>query len=64
MIKRVLISYVPVEPQVHMVTDVEAREFRQETGYSLMECRKALSVAKGDKVAALVLLQKRGVLNL
>jgi elongation factor Ts len=36
------------------------KEFREETGLSIAECRKALEEAGGDKAKALIILQKKG----
>jgi elongation factor Ts len=44
-----------------MVTIDQIKALREETGLSIMECRKALEEAHGDKNQALVVLKKRGV---
>ncbi|MDO8569746.1 MAG: elongation factor Ts [bacterium] len=44
-----------------MITIEEIKALREETGLSIMECRKALEEASGDKDKAIALLKKRGV---
>ncbi|MDO8729157.1 MAG: elongation factor Ts [bacterium] len=44
-----------------MITIEEIKALREETGLSIMECRKALDKAGGDKDKAIALLKKRGV---
>ena len=43
-----------------MISTEEIKALREATGLSIMECRKALEEALGDKDKAVVLLQKRG----
>ena len=42
-----------------MVTTEQVKELRDATGISVMECRKALVEAKGDREKALEILKKR-----
>lgn len=42
------------------ITAAMIKELREETGLSVMECRKALEEAGGDKEKAKILLQKKG----
>jgi elongation factor Ts len=44
-----------------MVTTAEIKALRDETGLSIMQCKKALEDAGGDKTKALALLKERGV---
>ena len=39
----------------------QVKELREKTGVGMMQCKKALSEAKGDLVAAEKLLRKQGV---
>lgn len=41
-----------------MVTTEQIKKLRDETGISIMQCRKALEEAKGDMAKAIVILQK------
>ncbi len=43
-----------------MISTEQIKELRDETGISIMQCRKALEEAGGDKAKALVLLRKKG----
>ncbi|MEX0932442.1 MAG: elongation factor Ts [Parcubacteria group bacterium] len=43
-----------------MVTTEEIKALRDETGLSIMQCKKALEDAEGDKEKALKLLKERG----
>jgi elongation factor Ts len=43
-----------------MVTTAEIKALRDETGLSIMQCKKALEDAGGDKTKALALLKERG----
>ena len=43
-----------------MISTEEIKALREATGLSIMECRKALEEALGDKDKAVTLLQKRG----
>ena len=43
-----------------MVTTDLVKELRDETGVSVMQCKKALEEAGGDKAKALVILKKKG----
>ncbi|MEK7461534.1 MAG: elongation factor Ts [Patescibacteria group bacterium] len=43
-----------------MISTEEIKVLREETGLSIMECRKALEEAGGDKNKAIALLKKRG----
>ena len=43
-----------------MVTTDLVKELRDETGVSVMQCKKALEDAGGDKAKALVILKKKG----
>ncbi|MEX2013578.1 MAG: translation elongation factor Ts [Parcubacteria group bacterium] len=43
-----------------MITIEEIKALRQETGLSIMECRKALEKAGGDKDKAIALLKEKG----
>ena len=43
-----------------MISTEEIKTLREETGLSIMECRKALEEAGGDKDQAIALLKKRG----
>lgn len=43
-----------------MISTEEIKILREETGLSIMECRKALEEARGDKDQAIALLKKRG----
>ena len=43
-----------------MISTEEIKALREATGLSIMECRKALEEALGDKDKAIILLQKRG----
>jgi len=42
------------------ITTEEIKALREETGLSIMQCRKALEEAGGDKEKAKILLQKKG----
>ncbi len=42
------------------ITTEEIKKLREETGLSIMQCRKALEDAGGDKEKAKILLQKKG----
>ncbi|MFZ2049101.1 MAG: elongation factor Ts [Minisyncoccia bacterium] len=42
------------------ITTEEIKALREETGLSIMQCRKALEEAGGDKEKARILLQKKG----
>ena len=42
------------------ITTEEIKALREETGLSIMQCRKALEDAGGDKEKAKILLQKKG----
>lgn len=42
------------------ITTAQIKELREETGLSVMQCRKALEEAGGDKEKARILLQKKG----
>jgi elongation factor Ts len=42
------------------ITTAQIKELRDETGLSIMQCRKALEEAGGDKEKARILLQKKG----
>ncbi len=42
------------------ITTAQIKELRDETGLSIMQCRKALEEAGGDKEKAKILLQKKG----
>ena len=42
------------------ITVDEIKALREETGLSIMQCRKALEEAEGDKEKARILLQKKG----
>jgi elongation factor Ts len=42
------------------ITAAQIKELRDETGLSIMQCRKALEEAGGDKEKARILLQKKG----
>jgi len=42
------------------ITTAEIKALRDETGLSVMQCRKALEEAGGDKEKARILLQKKG----
>lgn len=44
-----------------MITKEEIKALREETGISIMECRKALEEADGDKDKAIALLKEKGV---
>lgn len=41
-----------------MITTEQIKKLRDETGVSIMQCRKALEEAKGDMAKAIVILQK------
>lgn len=41
-----------------MITTEQIKKLRDETGVSIMQCRKALEEAKGDTAKAIVILQK------
>ncbi len=43
-----------------MITTEQIKEFREETGLSIMQCRVALEEAGGDKAKALELLKVKG----
>ncbi len=43
-----------------MISTEEIKTLREETGLSIMECRRALEEAGGDKNQAITLLRKRG----
>src|SRR3989338_676840 len=43
-----------------MITIEEVKALREETGLSIMQCRKALEEAGGDKVKAISLLKEKG----
>ncbi len=42
------------------ITTAEIKALRDETGLSIMQCKKALEEAGGDKVKAIALLKKKG----
>lgn len=42
------------------ISAAQLKELREETGISVMQCKKALEEADGDKAKALVLLKKKG----
>ena len=42
-----------------MITTEQVKELRDQTGVSIMQCKKALEEAGGDKDKALVILQKK-----
>jgi len=42
------------------ITTNQIKELRDQTGISVMQCKKALEEAKGDMAKALVLLRKKG----
>ena len=42
------------------ITTAEIKALRDETGLSIMQCRKALEDAEGDKEKARIILQKKG----
>lgn len=42
------------------ITTAEIKALREETGLSIMQCRKALEDADGDKEKARIILQKKG----
>lgn len=42
------------------ITTAQIKELRDETGLSIMQCRKALEESGGDKAKAKILLQKKG----
>ncbi len=44
-----------------MITTEEIKSLRDETGLSVMQCKKALEEAGGDKEKALAILKKEGV---
>ena len=43
-----------------MIKANQVKEFRERTGASMMECKRALEKSKGDEVRALSILQKKG----
>ncbi|MDD5050538.1 MAG: elongation factor Ts [Candidatus Pacebacteria bacterium] len=43
-----------------MITTEQIKALRDETGISIMQCRKALEEAGGDKEKALIILKKKG----
>lgn len=43
-----------------MITTEEIKSLREETGLSIMQCKKALEEANGDKSKALALLKEKG----
>lgn len=43
-----------------MITTEEIKSLREETGLSIMQCKKALEEADGDKNKALALLKEKG----
>jgi elongation factor Ts len=43
-----------------MITTEQIKALRDETGISVMQCKKALEEADGDKEKALILLRKKG----
>lgn len=43
-----------------MITTEEIKALREETGLSIMQCRKALEEADGDKTKAVVILKAKG----
>ena len=45
-----------------MVTAEQVKALREQTGISIMECKKALEEAGGDPSKALVILKKRGAM--
>ncbi|OHA16658.1 MAG: elongation factor Ts [Candidatus Taylorbacteria bacterium RIFCSPHIGHO2_01_FULL_43_120] len=42
-----------------MITTLQIKELRDETGISVMQCKKALEEAGGDKEKALIILRKK-----
>jgi len=42
------------------ITTAQIKELREETGLSIMQCRRALEEAGGDKEKARIILQKKG----
>lgn len=44
-----------------MITTQQIKELREKTGLSIMECRRALETADGDRDRAIALLKERGV---
>ena len=51
-------------PEVEMgvrIAAKEVKELREETGLPMMECKKALVEAEGDREKAKVILRKRGM---
>jgi len=43
-----------------MITAEQIKKIRQETGYSVIECKKALEETDGDEEKALKILEKKG----
>lgn len=43
-----------------MITTEQIKALREETGVSVMQCKKALEEARGDREKALIILRKKG----
>jgi elongation factor Ts len=43
-----------------MITTEQIKQLRQKTGFSIMECKRALEEAEGDEDKALKILEKKG----
>ncbi len=46
--------------KIIMITAEKIKEFRQKTGFSIMECKTALEEAQGNEAEAMKILEKKG----